>query len=91
MSEYFAGILKERDKSRKLKYLKSTNGNDAQFIGLENKMVGHIPVGRGHLVPRLLPDNCRYCLILKNANMRFNFYISEYVFLLTRHKDNALI
>ena len=33
MSEYFAGILKERTRAESSSYLKSTNGNDAQFIG----------------------------------------------------------
>ncbi len=31
--EYLAAFKNERDKSRKLKYLKSTNGSDAQSFG----------------------------------------------------------
>ena len=57
----------ERDKSRKLKYLKSTNGNsDAQFYWVSNKMfVLRFPLGRaapGAAVkaPRIM----LYCLVL---------------------------
>ena len=36
LSVEFWRIRVERDKSRKLKYLKSTNGNDAQFYWVSN-------------------------------------------------------